>query len=115
MVVLETVAANCCVPPEATDATAGETATETTGDAAGLTVTVALADLEVDATLVAVTVTVVLVETTGAVNKPVLEIVPAAADQVTVCFEVLATVAVNCCVPPEEVVTEVGETETEMR
>ena len=43
----------------------------------------ALADLEVDATLVAVTVTVVLVETTGAVNKPVLEIVPAVADQVT--------------------------------
>jgi hypothetical protein len=46
-------------------------------------VTVALADLEVDATLVAVTVTVVVVETTGAVNKPVLEIVPAVAAQVT--------------------------------
>jgi len=38
----------------------------------------------VDATLIAVTVTVVVVDTTGAVNKPVLEIVPAVADQVTV-------------------------------
>ena len=45
--------------------------------------TVALADLEVDATLVAVTVTVVEVETTGAVNKPVLEIVPSVVDQLT--------------------------------
>ena len=83
MVVLETFAANCCVPPEATDATAGETVMEMTGDAAGCTVTVALADFEVDATLIAVTVTVVVVDTTGAVNKPVLEIVPAVADQVT--------------------------------
>ena len=45
--------------------------------------TVALADLEVDATLVAVTVTVVVLETTGAVSKPVFEIVPAVVDQVT--------------------------------
>ena len=77
--------------------------------------TVALADFEVDATLIAVTVTVVVVDTTGAVNKPVLEIVPALADQVTAWFEVLATVAVNCCVPPEALVTKVGETETEIR
>jgi hypothetical protein len=46
-------------------------------------VTVALADLEVDATLVAVTVTVVVLGTTGAVNKPAFEIVPAVAAQVT--------------------------------
>jgi hypothetical protein len=78
-------------------------------------VAVALADLEVDATLVAVTVTPVVADTTGAVNKPVLEILPPVVDQVTAWFEVLATVALNCCVPPEEVVTEVGETETEMR
>ena len=45
--------------------------------------TVALADLEVDATLVAVTVTVVVVETTGAANKPVFEIAPPVVDQVT--------------------------------
>jgi hypothetical protein len=51
-------------------------------------VTVALADLEADATLVAVTVIPVVLDTAGAVNKPVLEIVPAVADQVTVCFEV---------------------------
>ena len=43
----------------------------------------ALADLEVDATLVAVTVTVVVLDTSGAVNKPLLEIVPAVVDQVT--------------------------------
>ena len=71
------------MPPEATDATAGETAIEMPGGAAGWTVTVALADFEVDATLIALTVTVVVVDTTGAVNKPVLEIVPALADQVT--------------------------------
>ena len=35
MVVLETVVVNCCVPPEATDATAGETAMEMTEGAAG--------------------------------------------------------------------------------
>jgi hypothetical protein len=75
----------------------------------------ALADLEVDATLVAVTVILVVADTAGAVNKPVLEIVPPVVDQVTAWFEVLATVVLNCCVPPEEVVTEVGETETEMR
>jgi hypothetical protein len=115
LVVLFTVAVNCCVPPEAIEATVGETAMETTGDTAGWTVTVALADLEVDAALVAVTVIPVLADTTGAVNKPVLEIVPPVVDQVTAWFDVLATVAVNCCVPPEALVTDVGETETETR
>ena len=45
--------------------------------------TVALVDFEVDATLIAVTVTVVVLETTGAVSKPVFEIMPAVVDQVT--------------------------------
>lgn len=48
----------------------------------GWTVTVALADLEGAATLVALTVTVVVVSIAGAVNRPA-EIVPAVAVQVT--------------------------------
>jgi hypothetical protein len=44
---------------------------------------VALADLEGSATLLAVTVIVVLVNTTGAVNNPAEEIVPAVAVQIT--------------------------------
>ena len=64
--------------------------------------TVALADFEVDATLIAVTVTVVVVDTTGAVNKR-----SHASDG--------RRAGVNCCVPPEAVVTKVGETETEIR
>jgi hypothetical protein len=47
--------------------------------------------------LVAVTVTVVLALTLGAVNSPELEIDPAVADQVTPVFALPVTVAVNCC------------------
>jgi len=60
--------------------------------------------LDGSATLMAVTVAVVAIFTTGAANKPVLEIVPAVADQVTATLLVLRTVAVNCAVPPEETV-----------
>jgi uncharacterized protein YqgV (UPF0045/DUF77 family) len=58
--------------------------------------------------------TVVLVDTTGAVSNPVPEMTPAVVAQITAWLEVLATVAVNCSVPPERTVVEVGETETEM-
>jgi hypothetical protein len=58
LLVLLTVAVNCCVPLVATEAVAGETATET-----GLIVTVAEADLVESATDVAFTVTVVVFAT----------------------------------------------------
>ena len=51
--------------------------------AATFTVTVALADLVVSATLVAVTVTVFVAVTVGAVNSPAVLTVPEVADQVT--------------------------------
>jgi hypothetical protein len=72
----------------------------------------ALADWEETATLLAVKVTVVLFERTGAVNKPA-EIAPAVAVQVTAWFAPLATVAANCRVLPEEAVAAAGETATE--
>ncbi len=50
-----TLAVNCCVPPVVTDAETGEMLTLTVA-AGALTVTVALADLLLSATLVAVTV-----------------------------------------------------------
>ena len=75
--------------------------------------TVALADFEVDATLVAVTVIVVVVDTAGAANNPLPEMEPAVVVQATVWFEVFATVAANCTVPAEETVVEAGEIETE--
>lgn len=60
-----TVALNCCVPPCERLTVPGETITTTGG---GLSVTVALADFEPSATLVAVTVTLcVAVMTAGAV------------------------------------------------
>jgi hypothetical protein len=82
LVALVTVAVNCCVPPEETVADAGATVTETGGGVVW-TVTVALPDWDGAETLVAVTVTVVLVDTTGAVNKPVAEMVPALVFHVT--------------------------------
>ena len=45
----------------------------------------------------------------GAVQRPELLIVPAAADHVTAVLVVPVTVAVNCCVPPVASVTELGE------
>lgn len=66
------------------------------------------------AALLAVTMIVVLVDTTGAVSNPVPEMAPPVVVQVTAWLEVLATVAVNCRAPPEVTVVEVGEIETEM-
>ena len=63
-----------------------------------VTVTDAVADFVVSATLVARTVNVPA--TAGAVYKPAVETVPPVADHVTAVFEVPVTVAVNCCVPP---------------
>ena len=75
--------------------------------------TVALAVWEGAATLLAVTIVVVVVDTTGAVNSPVPEMEPAVVVQMTAWFELFATVAANCTVPPEETVVEAGEIETE--
>ena len=80
--------------------------------AGAFTVIVALADLDVSAALVALTVTVVSVVTVGAVNNPEALIVPAVAVQVTVVFVLLLTVAVNCCVPPDAIDALVGDTVT---
>ena len=66
------------------------------------------------ATLVATTVTLVVDATLAAVNRPLEEIVPLEADQVTAWFEALLTVAENACVPPELRCAEVGDTEMEM-
>ena len=66
----------------------------------------------VSATLVAVMVAVIEIFTVGATNSPLLEIVPALALQVTAVFEVLVTVAVNCWLPVEIRLDEIGETAT---
>jgi hypothetical protein len=97
--VLVTVATNCCVPTDWMLAETGDTETLTVAD--GFTVTLACADFVVSATLVAFTVIVVVVVTLGAVNKPLLEIVPPVAAQVTLVFDVLLTMAPNCCVPAD--------------
>ena len=68
--------------PEVRDALFGETLTLIVG-VEGLTATVALAFFDVFATLVAVTVTFVAEDTLGALNRPLLEIAPAEAVQVT--------------------------------
>lgn len=70
-------------------------------DPEGLTATVALAFFEMFALLVAVTVTLVATLTVGAANRPLLETVPADADQVTAVLVVPCTLAVNCFVFPE--------------
>jgi hypothetical protein len=59
--------------------------------AAAFTVTVALADLVLSPTLVAVTVTVFVAVTVGAVNSPVVLTVPEVADQVTAVLLVFVT------------------------
>ena len=112
VVVPVTVTVNCCVPPEATVAEVGEMVTATDVDG-GVMVTVALADFVVSAWLVALTVTVVVVVTVGAVKRPALEIVPALVDHVTAVFVEPVTVALNCWVPPDATVVEVGEMEME--
>ena len=59
--------------------------------AAGITVKMALADLVLLATLVAVRVTVCVAVTVGAVNSPVVLTVPAVADHVTAVLLVFVT------------------------
>jgi hypothetical protein len=59
----------------------------------GVTVTVAVADAVLSATLVAVITAVVFVVTAGAVNNPAVEIFPVDAFQVTAVSLVLMTVA----------------------
>ena len=60
----------------------------------------------------AATVTIADVLTVGAVNSPVLLMLPLVAVQVTPVFVVPVTIAVNCCVPPDiTVVPLAGETE----
>lgn len=59
--------------------------------AAAFTVTVALADFVLSATLVAVTVTAFVEVTVGAVNSPVVLTVPEVADQVTAVLLVFVT------------------------
>lgn len=66
------------------------------GGADGVTVTVAEAVLLVSAWLVAVTVTVVMTVTVGAVKSPELDIEPAVAVHVTAVLVEPVTVAVNC-------------------
>ena len=105
-----TVAANCCVRPEVTVALVGLTLTAILLIAGGLTVTVAVAVDVGDATLFAVTVTDVVAETAGAVNKPVLEMLPAVVDHSTDVFVDPLTAAVNCWVAPAPNVTVLGET-----
>ncbi len=61
-------------------------------------------------TLVAVTVTAVTLLTVGAVNNPPEEIVPALALQITDVFAVLAKLAVNCTLAPDEIRALAGET-----
>lgn len=102
-----TVAVNCRVPPCVNVAVVGEIRT------GGLSVTVAVADLVVSATLVALTVTVCCADTVaGAVYSPPLLTVPTPAgliDHVTAVLARSVTVAVNCCVPPCPNVTVVGD------
>jgi hypothetical protein len=64
------------------------------------------------ATLVAVTVAVVGTVTLGAVNIPLLVIVPPLAVQVTAVFEAWTTIAENCWVPADAMLALLGETLT---
>src|SRR6266446_6781303 len=110
-----TDAANCWVPKFGTVATLGDTLTE--ADEPLVTVMIADADFVVSAWEVAVTVTCGGFGTaTGAVYTPVLVMVPLGAPpatlHVTVVFDVLVTVAVNCCVMPTTALTTVGAMET---
>lgn len=83
------------------------------GGVGASTVTMACADCVLSAMLVAVTVTFVVEATVGAVKKPVGEIVPLEADQVTVVFEVFFTVAENCWLVPVAISADVGVIETD--
>ena len=65
------------------------------GTTGGVIVSEALADFVRSATLVAVTVPVVIALTAGAENKPLALTLPMEADQVTAVLVVFCTVAVN--------------------
>jgi hypothetical protein len=102
-----TVAVNCCVLPEETVAVVGEMATLM--PARGVTVTVADACAFESALLVAVTVTVVLFVTCGAVYSPSPLTDPALAVQVTAVLDVPFTVALKLWVSPDASEIVVGE------
>ena len=76
----------------------------------GVTKIVAVACLVLSARLTAVTVTVVLVVTLGAVNMPFAEIFPEVADHVLPALLVFVTVAVNCLLAPDKTVALPGVT-----
>ena len=65
--------------------------------------------MEESATLVAITVAVLAAVIAGASNKPVLETVPAVADQVVPVLLVPLTVALNCTLPLEATVVLAGD------
>lgn len=81
--------------PDVRAALVGETVTMMV-DPVGLTTTIALAFFAVFALLVAVTVTLVLLVTVGAVKRPLVEIVPADDVQVTAVLVEPRTLALNC-------------------
>jgi hypothetical protein len=98
LLVLLTAALNWSLPPAGTDGSSGEIWTVT-----GLTlviVTGVLAWAVLAATLLAVIVIDPGLPVVGAVNKPVEEIVPALADQLTAVLLVLLTAALNWTLPP---------------
>src|ERR1039457_850035 len=80
--------------------------------ACGVTVAVAAAWELALATLVAVKVTEVVLVTLGAVKAPLLEIVPALADQVTAVSAVPLMRAENCCCACDARVVLTGEIES---
>jgi hypothetical protein len=94
LLAFDTVAVNCSVVPACNEGADGLIVTCTGG---GVMVTVAVADLVVSATLVAVTMPVPAVP---AVNRPACEIVPPVALHVTAVLLAFTTVAVNCRVEP---------------
>ena len=85
--------------------------TDRFAEPAGVIVRVALACLLASATLVAVTVAVVLALTIGAVYSPLLEMVPDDAVHVIDVLLIPVSVAVNCRVPRDATVALLGETE----
>lgn len=72
----------------------------------------AVADWEGSSLLIAVTDALVLTVAEAARKRPVLEIVPPEADQVTPAFKLFATVAANCKVPPAITLADAGVTVT---
>jgi hypothetical protein len=108
-----TLAVNCWVCPPVSVTLGGLTVTVN----GGTSVTVALPDWKLSATLVAVTVTDCWpAMLPGAVYSPLEEMLPTLglSDQVTAVLVVPVTVAVNCWVPPGPSVTLSGLTETAM-